>query len=260
MTRTTHFTAAAGAVALLALGAGLTGCSVKVGTGEQANAQPATAAAADVSAGCDAAAAIDGVILAELSGEPTDEAFLAVADAYTAAGDALHEGAPEPHEAAHGAAEAITQAVEDGNGPAVFEDPAFTDAATALGAWVFEECDFESVAVTAKSYEFGGLPDTLPAGMVSVQLTNESEDPHVIDVMRIPDDATTVEQIIADPEAAMGSGLVEPAGGGAFTMPGGVGYFSTEFEPGRYLVLCMIPDSENVTHAAHGMYHELVVE
>jgi hypothetical protein len=260
MTRTTPFTTAVGAAALLALGVGLTGCSVKVGTGEQANAEPATTAAADLSAGCDAAAAIDGVIFSSLYGEPTDEGFMAVADAYTAAGDALHDGAPEPHEAAHAAAEAITQAVEDGTGPAVFEDPAYTDAATALGAWVFEECGFESVAVTAHHYEFVGWPDTLPAGMVSVQLTNEGEDPHVVDVMRIPDEATTVEQILADPEAAMGGGLVEPAGGGAFTMPGGTGYFTADLEPGRYLVLCMIPDSENVPHAAHGMYHELVVE
>lgn len=260
MRTSTALNTAVGAVALLALGAGLTGCTVKVGPGEQANAEPAATTSADLAAGCDAAAAIDGVIAVELAGPPSDEALTRVAEAYTAAGDALHDGAPEPHEAAHAAAEAITQAVADGTADALWEDPAFTDATTALGAWVFEECGFESVAVTAAQYQFSGWPDELPAGMTSVQLANEGEDPHVIDVMRIPDDATTVEQIVADPEAAMEAGLVESVGGGAFTMPGSTNYLNVELEPGRYVVLCLIPDSENVTHAAHGMYHELVVE
>lgn len=242
------------------LGFGLTGCAAAA-AGAGGDAEPSAAAQPPTPpAGCAEAAAIDGVIFRELGGEPTDEAFLAVAEAFETAGAALHEGSAQAHEAAHAASAALTQAVDDGTGPAVFEDPAFTEATTTLGKFVFDECGYQNVEVSAEKFEFSGWPDVLDAGMTVMQLTNNGEDPHVIDLMRITDDRTTAEDIIADPEAAMGGGAVQPVGGGAFALPGTVGYLAADLEPGRYLVTCMIPDSENVPHAAHGMYHELTVE
>lgn len=249
------------AASVLTLGFGLAACTAAPATpqGGDKPADEPKPPASTPAAGCEEAAAIDGIVMAAMGGEPTDEALLEVAAAYTAAGDQLHDGPAEAHDAAHAAAEAITQAVEDGAGPAVFEDPAYVEAATALGAFVFEDCGYESLAVTAKDFEFIGLPDEVPAGVAVIQLTNEGENPHVVEISRIPDDATTAEEIIADPEAAMAGGLIEMLAGGAFAEPGSVGYLTSDLEPGRYLITCMIPDSENVPHVAHGMFHELTV-
>jgi hypothetical protein len=240
-------------------GLSLAGCT-GTAAAQQGGKTPADAPTTGPVAGCTEAAAIDGVVMQQLAGEPSDEGLRAVAEAYAAAGDALHHGPAEAHDAAHAAAAAIPQAIEDGAGPAVFEDPLYVEAATTLGRFVFEECGFESLAVTAKDFEFVGLPDEVPAGTAVVQLTNEGENPHVVEISRIPDAQTTAEQIVADPEAAMAGGLIEMVAGGAFTEPGGEGYLTVELAPGRYLVTCMIPDSENVPHAAHGMFHELTVE
>ena len=250
------------AASVLTLGLGLAACAPATAApqGGEKSAGEKPAPAAEPLAGCEEAAAVDGIVMGALSGEPTDDALLEVAAAYQAAGDALHEGPAEPHDAAHTAADTIAQAVADAAGPAVFEDPVYIEAATALGAFVFDECDYESLAVTAEDFEFVGLPDEVPAGMAVIRLSNEGENPHVVEISRIPDAATTAEEIVADPEAAMGGGLIEMVSGGAFTEPGGVGYLSVELEPGRYLVTCMIPDSENTPHAAHGMFHELTVQ
>lgn len=245
------------AVSALAIGLGLAGCTAAAPAKTEADTAPAPSAAPT---GCEEAAALDGVVMAQLGGEPTDEALLAVAEAYQAAGDAMHDGPAEAHDAAHTAAETITRAVDDGAGPAALEDPAYLDATVALGEFLFEECGYESLAVTAKDFAFEGLPDEVPAGIAVVQLTNTGENPHVVEVSRIPDDATTADEIVADPEAAMGSGLIEMIAGGAFAEPGMTGYLTVDLEPGRYLITCMIPDSDNVTHAAHGMFHELTVQ
>ncbi|MBO9625015.1 MAG: hypothetical protein J7484_01420 [Microbacterium sp.] len=245
------------AASVLAMGLGLAGCAGAT-TAPHGGDKPSDEPTATV-AGCTEAAGIDAVVMAQLAGEPTDDGMLAVAAAYAAAGDALHGGPAEAHDAAHAAADAITQAVEDGAGPAVFEDPAYVQAATALGEFVFEDCDFESLAVTAQDFEFLGLPDEIAAGTAVVQLTNKGENPHVIEISRIPDAATAVEDVIADPGAAMEGGLIEMVAGGAFTEPGTQGYLTVELTPGRYLVTCMMPDSENVPHAMHGMYRELTV-
>lgn len=247
------------AASVLTLGLGLAGCTTTASPspeGDKGSKPPAE----QTVAGCAEASAIDGVVMEKLSGEPTDEALLAVAEAYQAAGDALHDGSKEAHDAAHAASEAITTAVKDGAGPGVLEDPAYTEATATLSKFVFDECGYESIAVTAKDFQFAGLPDELPAGMTVLKLKNEGENPHVIEVSRIPDAATTAKQIADNPEAAMKDGLIEMVAGGAFALPGTEGYLATDLKPGRYIVTCMIPDDKNVAHATHGMYHELTVK
>src|SRR6218665_3446914 len=119
------------AVSVLTLGLGLAGCTSTTGpaSGEDKGSTPPVE---QVAAGCSEAAAIDGITMEKLSGEPTDDALLAVAKAFEAAGEALHDGPEAAHEAAHTATEAITTAVKDGNGPGVLEDPAYMEATVAL--------------------------------------------------------------------------------------------------------------------------------
>lgn len=248
------------AASVLALGLGLTACTPAASapeSGDKSSASPAASAAAP--AGCEQAATIDSLVVKQV-GAPTDDGLRAVAAAYQAAGDALHGGPAAPHEAAHTAAQLITQSVDDGAGAAVFEDPAYVQSATTLGKFVFDECGYGTVAITAKDFQFDGIPDEVPAGMTAVQLTNKGESPHVIEFSRIPDPATTTTQIMADLGAAMKSGLVQMVSGGAFSMPESAGYTTVDLAPGRYLVTCMIPDSQNMPHAMHGMFHELTVK
>lgn len=245
---------------MLAAALGLAACTGAPGPGASADAGGGTAPSAVTPAGCAEAAEIDGVVMAQLNGTPTDEGLLTVAKAYQKAGDAVEKTSAAAHHAALTAAETLTTAVTDGAGPAALEDPAYNEAAAAIGEFVFTECGYQTLPVTAKDFEFVGLPDTLKAGVSVVQLTNKGQNPHVVEISLIPDAATTVKDIIADPGAAMGSGLVKPVAGGAFTTPGSTGYLSVSLAPGRYIVTCMIPDSENMPHAMHGMYHELTVK
>ncbi|MBS1674724.1 MAG: hypothetical protein JSS74_12265 [Actinobacteria bacterium] len=244
--------------AVLLASLGLAGCTGTPAPG--ATASGGTTPVTSSAAGCAEASAIDGIVMAQLSGPPSDAGLLTVADAYQKVADAAETANPAVHHAAMTAADALTQAVKDGTGPAALEDPAYGQAAGELGKFVFDECGYQTLPVTAKDFEFVGLPDSIGAGISVVQLSNKGENPHVVEISLIPDAATTVKDIIADPSAAMASGLVKPVAGGAFTTPGALGYLTAKLEPGRYIVTCMIPDSENKPHAMHGMYHELTVQ
>lgn len=245
------------AASVLAAVLGITGCT---GAPTSRASTDIDAAPVVTPAGCAEASEIDGVVMAQLHGTPTDDGLLTVAKAYRKAADAVEKTSAAAHHAAATAADTLSAAVKDGAGPAALEDPAYNEAAAAIGDFVFTECGYQNLPVTAKDFEFVGLPDAVDAGVSVVQLTNTGQNPHVVEISLIPDPATTVKDVIADPGAAMASGLVKPVAGGAFTTPGSTGYLSVSLAPGRYIVTCMIPDSENTPHAMHGMYHELTVK
>ncbi|HXF36719.1 MAG TPA: hypothetical protein VNO17_05995 [Actinomycetota bacterium] len=121
-----------------------------------------------------------------------------------------------------------------------------------------------AVTYTAVEYEFRG-PASLPAGPVTIELRNEGEEQHELQLVRL-EKGRTVEDV----EALFEEGV--PQGpppwvtqvGGTFAAPGETAEqpVAADLEAGTYVMLCLVPterDGEQVPHAALGMIREVSV-
>jgi hypothetical protein len=111
-----------------------------------------------------------------------------------------------------------------------------------------------SLSVTAKDYSFEA-PETVAAGLVEFKMTNEGEEPHQVQLLKLRS-GVDVNQVIAAAKAESGPGiqpLVRYAGG-----PNGVDAneeqtATVNLTPGNYALACLIPDAEGIEHLALGM-------
>lgn len=138
------------------------------------------------------------------------------------------------------------------------------------------------IEVTARDYEFEGVPDTVAAG-TSFSLTTEADgEPHEFTLIKLPDGETrSVDELIELPqeevEALIGPGFqfVLIAMPGTTDTPGAVEGTPTVTEPGNYVYVCAFPqgttveDVQNATgplegdtppHFVLGMRGEFTVE
>lgn len=112
---------------------------------------------------------------------------------------------------------------------------------------------------TAIDYGFSG-PDHIQAGSQLVQIRNEGRDLHHMQVVRLPADKT-----LGDIQETMKSNphhlpnWIKYAGGPNAVVPGGQAASTLLLSPGRYALLCLIPDRQGVLHAARGMVRALTV-
>lgn len=142
-----------------------------------------------------------------------------------------------------------------------------------------------TVVVGATDYAFVGLPETVEAG-TTLQLRNDSEtEVHELVAIRLPDDETrsAAELVQLPPEELSGffpmvETVLVAAPGEEGVAVEGDGVLS---DPGRYLVICVIPTGADPTeyleaaaaaeggppevaggppHIAHGMFGEVTVE
>lgn len=138
------------------------------------------------------------------------------------------------------------------------------------------------LAVELTDFSFGDLPDEVPAGTrLTIDNAASSELHELVAVRLADDDARSAEEIVhGDLEAALTGG---PPAAVLLAAPGGeqidaVGD-GTLAEPGRYLIVCMIPTGVDpaeylaaaagsdgppqvaggAPHVAHGMFAELTV-
>ena len=115
--------------------------------------------------------------------------------------DALDENAPEEiAEATETATAAVRETGETG-------DPAAIEAvdSTPVDEYYFENCDFETIDVTATEYEFGGIPDEVPAGLTGVKFVNDGGELHEIVIVRRNEGTTQpVEELLAMSEEESG--------------------------------------------------------
>jgi hypothetical protein len=113
---------------------------------------------------------------------------------------------------------------------------------------------------TAKEYSFEG-PKTAPAGLTELQLTNTGMEDHQLGLFRLDDgvDAATVLGAVGKDglDAAMPYGKFVAGPNG--TAPSTSTSVVAELEPGKYVVLCAIPDPQGVPHVMKGMLTDLTV-
>ncbi len=119
------------------------------------------------------------------------------------------------------------------------------------------------VKLAAKDYAFDG-PEKIKAGAVSIELTNAGKDFHEANLFRLAT-GVTAEQALKALEsegaaAPAGPPPFTPAGGPQGILPGEKTQVITNLEAGNYLVVCFIPDAQNVPHIVKGMVKPVTVE
>lgn len=166
----------------------------------------------------------------------------------------------------------------DGDVGAVFSDPAVNEAIEVIEAWEGEHCgtdddegededgDLEAaegaelVPVTAVDFGFEGVPDTVAAGPVALELTNEGDAIHEMTLFRLDD--KSVDEVIAHATAAFEADEEDLGDlGFAFTPPGGdPRYINADLDTGDYVLICFIPGPGGEPHHALGMKKSFTVE
>ncbi|WP_116452842.1 hypothetical protein [Blastococcus litoris] len=160
----------------------------------------------------------------------------------------------------------IVREALSGGDPSILEGPEFQQADDEIDEYMLAECGYEQVEATGVDYEYEGLPDTIPGGVVAITFTNEGEEMHEIGLARINDDVTMpVEEVLAQPEEQVFS-MIQLAGV-TFAMPGESETTFLRMEPGRYGAACFIPqgtthdhEGEGPPHFTLGMFAEFTVE
>jgi hypothetical protein len=108
------------------------------------------------------------------------------------------------------------------------------------------------------SFELGSDPTAETTGFV---FENVGEEPHELFFGTIPEDAD-VDALLQEAAQLEGPPPDYEVVGVTFAEPGGSAGlpFEQPLEPGRYLMVCFIPDAEGTPHAFLGMAEEFTVE
>lgn len=132
-------------------------------------------------------------------------------------------------------------------------------AVVACGAAAEAAQPAATVTIKAHDYAFEA-PAQIEAGLVSITLVNEGQEPHHVQLARLNDGVT-----LAQLQAALQQGpaaafpLVTWAGGPGALPPGQWQQVTVELTPGQYVLLCFIPSPDGLPHTAKGMVGALEV-
>jgi hypothetical protein len=117
----------------------------------------------------------------------------------------------------------------------------FFAANVAVGEYVEENCDFETIEVTARDYLFEGLPDDIAAQTVLVKFVNEGSEVHELAMYTVEEgEDRTLQELLALPEDQVEK-VSTPVEGSAFALPGGTFYTTFDLVPGRTAAVCFVP-------------------
>ena len=113
--------------------------------------------------------------------------------------------------------------------------------------------------VEARTSDYKFTVPALTAGAHTVHYVNDGPKTHEIQLVRLNEGAT-VESFMASmaPDSKTPPPGVFLGGPGALSS-GGDNYWTVTLEPGRYLLLCFVPDPDGTPHAMKGMVQELTI-
>jgi len=180
-------------------------------------------------------------------------------DAIAAGLEALASAAPaEIAEASTTLADGLGE-----KGEAAFEDEAVVSALVEVDAYVVANCGFNVVEASGIDYEFEGVPDSLPAGTVAINFTNDApKEDHEIVVFRVNDGVQqSAKKLLLLPEKKAQQKVTFAAA--AMAEPGDTQASVTQLEPGRYVYGCFLPvggKKKGKPHVTKGMFGEFEVE
>ncbi len=136
------------------------------------------------------------------------------------------------------------------------ETTASTSASTTTEAPVSETGPF---AVTAREFEFEGVPTQVDAGSHTFTFTNEGGEPHELLIFRNTEGLSLAEIAALGP---VDSKAHMELGGMVVAAPGASAESSMQVEltPGEWDVVCFIPTpTDGQAHSAHGMHTTITV-
>ena len=116
-----------------------------------------------------------------------------------------------------------------------------------------------TTALEARTSDYKFVMPALTAGTHTIHYINDGPAIHEIQLVRLNEGATMESYM-----AAMAPGASAPppgvaVGGPGALSPGGDNYWTVTLEPGRYLLLCFVPDPDGTPHAMKGMVQELTI-
>jgi uncharacterized cupredoxin-like copper-binding protein len=134
------------------------------------------------------------------------------------------------------------------------------------------DCDWEQVEVSMVDFSFEGVPDTVEAGTVAFEASNDGDEMHEMVLFRKNEGVEqSIEELLEMPEEEA-QGMVTFVSG-AFAEPGDSTWAVAELEPGEYGMVCFVPvgtttfeeeqeaeGEEGPPHFTQGMHAEFTVE
>jgi uncharacterized cupredoxin-like copper-binding protein len=143
------------------------------------------------------------------------------------------------------------------------------DPIRAIKHFVADQCGFKTVTVTAREYEFEGIPKTLRTGTVVFELQNEGSEVHEMAFGRIKGDAS-LEALLELPEEERSRlNRIQELGLRALAPPGESDVALVTFtRPGRYSIVDFVPvgttsleaDADGPPHHDEGMFAQFRVK
>jgi uncharacterized cupredoxin-like copper-binding protein len=129
---------------------------------------------------------------------------------------------------------------------------------TATGASKPEEPKAD-VRITMNDYSFD-LSEPIKAGHRTIQFENTAAQSHEAVIARLEPNHTIADAVRWMNGGQLGPSPVEPIGGASGLARGRHMFITADFEPGKYVLLCFIPDvKDGKPHSDHGMVKEIVV-
>jgi hypothetical protein len=151
---------------------------------------------------------------------------------------------------------------------AVFTDDAAMAAIEQLTAFEAEQCGLEPpvaalddeidsdatrVDITASEYTFD-TEDPTVAGRYSFVMTNAGAEPHLIVVAQLEQDVALDDVLASDGDL----GVIQAVESDV-ALPGGESVVTVDLQPGRWVIVCPIPNEAGESHADLGMLRELTI-
>jgi plastocyanin len=113
------------------------------------------------------------------------------------------------------------------------------------------------VALVDYGYDLSPMP---AAGRRTFRVENRAEQPHEVLVVRLAPGKTVADVMQWVAGAPVGPPPAEPVGGVTSLTKGRVATFTATLTPGRYALLCYVPDArDHKPHVMHGMTREIEV-
>jgi hypothetical protein len=115
------------------------------------------------------------------------------------------------------------------------------------------------LTVHLKDFQFD-MPDSLPAGVLTVAVINDGPESHEFNIHRL-EDGKTAKDVLEFLNGAGGPPPFTPVGGLNGLGTGLKGYAELNLEPGTYIAICMIPSpkAEGHPHFTLGMIKQFTV-
>jgi hypothetical protein len=113
------------------------------------------------------------------------------------------------------------------------------------------------MTIMASEFAFDA-PDSVPAGMMKVNLMNHGGELHHVIFVHM-DSGHTQEELFKEMVGEKLPAWAHVAGGPNSPPPGGTTETTIDLMPGQYVLICVIPSSDGVPHVAKGMVRPLRV-